>query len=182
MKININYAGALLCLVVTFGANAYKYSFINLSNKQAEVQFKLVGINEPTETVVVPPMTSDGKPGSASKFIGSWRIGLCMDPRSIRIRYLPDGQFKIPVRADWCVDVGIMGHCSSRDLFELFLEKKTIASLKEYIQSYRYDGTNAKNTEEFAAATQDKGLYCFDQTFTFSFADDENYPVIKRHK
>lgn len=83
-----------ITMCTQFLLHAYKYTFINRSDKKAEVLFKLaadITTNYKTETVLI-----DANSTNSITIPEWWRSGLCIDPYSIQIRFLPEGKLTKP--------------------------------------------------------------------------------------
>ena len=152
--------------VITTQIGAYTYRFENTTNKEMEVSFKLAGINEPTETVRVPAMNNDGKPGTASRSIGGWRVGLCLKGRDdLSMRMLPDGRPFLPL---------LIGKDSS--YYKEFLETNTVPS-GIFDPRKKYQDKERENMP-FVFYRTNPLLLCFDRTFRIVETSEHQFILI----
>lgn len=143
----------LLCVIgacIPSLSHTYKYAFINRSDKAAEAQFKLaldLTTNYKIETVSIPANST------SSITIPEWyRSGLCIDPYSIRIRFLPNGTFQKPqLTKKW---------------FEELVQKH------EFPKSAPYGSVSSFNTLRVPS------FECGDQTYEFTYYATDS-PIIK---
>lgn len=148
--------------LIAFPLGAYTYTLENKSNKEAEFQFQLaadITTNYKTETVKVPAN------GTAQLTIPEWyRAGLCVNLSSIKIRFLPNGEFKKPL----VVNPGPFDN--------------TVLPTGEVPRNATNCERSSKSTSTEGLAKEcpglDEHLYCFDTTFTFTSSND-GYPLLK---
>jgi hypothetical protein len=154
---------AAIILMLSASIQAYTYHFNNTTGKDVEIAFKLAGINEPTETIRVPAKQNDGKPGTASRSIGGWRIGLCFKGRDdLSMRILPDGASFRPL----LLQAGTSDHddflATKNVPFNVFHPRKNIAPGDMANATYRYNQL----------------LLCFDRTFTIVETNDHQFMLV----
>jgi|GEM_PF-4497991 len=157
----------VLCSIFTScSVNAYEYTFDNKSDFDAEVQFKLAAdivANFPIQTVKV------SKNSSAPYNITEWhRVGLCIDINSIRIKFLPDGEFKqpgfLPSKRG-----GIVNTNKEEGDFEYVVRTK---NMPPEFQKYGIKSAKAKvGNPSFG------GIECGNKTISFTHTADM-YPLI----
>jgi hypothetical protein len=153
----------LSCIAITHQIEAYTYKFENTTDKKVEISFKLAGINEPTETVTVPARGNDGKPGTASRSIGGWRIGLCFKGRDdLSMRILPDGELFLPLLLE-----------KNTSLYDEFVETRKVPS-----EIFNQRRNIAKGDMKTAAERSNQLLMCFDRTFTIVETGDHIFLLI----
>ena len=141
---------------VAVPVHAYTYTFNNKSDKDAEVQFKLAGVDEPTETVKVAANNS------ASITISVWnRAGLCIELESIKIRFFPD-DFKKP----W-----LTTEAYGSQHFDYVVQNKKMPP--EYAVR-RISAENAAHDSAWGAPMQ-----CLDRTYDFTYVEQNTYPVLR---
>jgi hypothetical protein len=154
---------AIKCAMITHAIGAYTYRFENTTNKNVEISFKLAGINEPTETIKVPAMGNDGKPGTASRSIGGWRIGLCFKGRDdLSMRILPDGTPFLPLLIE-----------KNTSYYDEFMETRNVPS-----EIFNPRRNIAKGDMKTAAERSNQLLMCFDRTFTIVETSDHIFMLI----
>lgn len=154
---------AVKCAMITHALGAYTYRFENTTDKNIEMAFKLAGINEPLEKIMVPARGNDNKSGVASRSIGGWRVGLCFKGRDdLSMRILPDGKSFLPLLIE-----------KNTSLYDEFMETRNVPS-----EIFNPRRNIAKGDMKTAAERSNQLLMCFDRTFTIVETNDHQFMLI----
>lgn len=154
-------------ILLTSSAQAYKYTFENISDKDAVVQFQLMAdLGDRLNTLPVKARSS------AVMDISEWnRAGLCIDPQSIKIKFLSgenSGKFKQP-----------FGLGSTDDIRNKYWSIFNVDSIHKLVGSVKGD-----DVEKILAA--DNGITdygemgsCGDKYLYFTYVTKNTYPIIQ---